>query len=141
MDAFIYASLDTLLQEQDILDDLGAIAKDAGFLAPTRRSGNKATAALIANGSESKPSSQSSAGINVSVEKGSLHYNWDIISVGDRIRIQMSPNTSAINASVAAISTSELTISTSSGRSVKVPVVDLKAGKVVIIVGGHDHEE
>ncbi len=123
------------------MDDLGAIAKEAGFLAPTRRSGNKATAALIANGADSKSSTQPGSALTVSVEKGALHYNWDIISVGDRIRIQMSPNSSVINASVTAISSVELTISSSSGRAVKVPIVDLKAGKVVILIGGHDHEE
>lgn len=126
------------MQEQDILDDLGAIAKEAGSLAPTRRSGNKATAAIISNGTAS---SASSGSINVSFEKDALHYNWDIISVGDRIRIQMTPNTAPIQASVSALSAAEVTISTSSGRTVKVPVVDLKAGKVLLIVSGYDYEE
>lgn len=120
------------------MDDLGAIAKEAGSLAPTRRSGNKATAAIISNGTAA---STSSGSINVSFEKGTLHYNWDIISVGDKIRIQMTPNTAPIQASVTALSATEVTISTSSGRTVKVPVVDLKAGKVLLILSGHDHEE
>lgn len=133
--------IDTLLQEQDILDDLGVIAKEAGFSAPSRRSGNKATAALIASGAGERPTTQTGHANNVSVEKGVLHYNWDIISSGDRIRIQLSPNTNPINASVQSVTTSELTIAASSGRTVKVPIADLKGGKAVILISGHEHEE
>lgn len=126
------------MQEQDILDDLGAIAKEAGSLAPTRRSGNKATAAIISNGAAA---STPSGSVNVSFEKGALHYNWDIVSVGDKLRVQMTPNTAPIQASVAAFTATEVTISTSSGRTVKIPVADLKTGKVSLILSGHDHEE
>lgn len=119
-----------MLPEQEILDDLGAIAKEAGSLGTSRRA-----AAVIKNtlngGNATSVSTAVASNVNVTFDKGMLHYNWDIIGVSDRIKVQLSPNSTAVNATVLACSASELVVST--GRNqVKVSISDLKAGKVTI---------
>lgn len=134
-----------MLPEQEILDDLGAIAKEAGSLGTSRRA-----AAVIKNtntGNNNNSSSNSNynniitatpttgntanSNVNVSFEKGMLHYNWDIIGVSDHIKIQLSPNSTAVNATVLACSSTELVVST--GRNqIKVTMTDLRSGKVTI---------
>ena len=70
--------------------------------------------------------------VNVSFDKGMLHYNWDIIGVSDPIKIQLSPASTAVNATVLACSATELVVST--GRSqIKISMADLKTGKVTIV--------
>lgn len=113
------------------MDDLGSIAKEAGSLGTSRRA-----AAIIKNTNSSSSNSENipsvSGSINVSFDKGLLHYNWDIIGVADRIKIQLSPNSAAVNATVLACSATELVVST--GRNqIKVTLMDLKAGKVTIL--------
>lgn len=120
-----------MLQEQDILDDLGAIAKEAGSLGTSRRA-----AAVIKNTTNSNGNQQPVASsVNVSFEKGVLHYNWDIIGVSDRIRIQMAPGTAAINATVMSCSATELVVSTGgpTRNQLKISFGDLKSGKVTIL--------
>lgn len=121
-----------MLQEQDILDDLGAIAKEAGSLGTSRRA-----AAVIKNTSNSNGNNNTNgngnSSVNVSFEKGVLHYNWDIIGVSDRIRIQMAPNTPAINATVLSCSATELVVSNPARNQIKISFGDLKSGKVTIL--------
>ena len=126
-------TLDTLLPEQEILDDLGAIAKEAGSLGTSRRA-----AAVIKNTASSTSTSNSNQStVNVSFEKGVLHYNWDIISVSDRIKIQLGPSSSAppIHATVLSCSASELVISTGgpARNQIKIHLADLKSGKITIL--------
>lgn len=120
-----------MLQEQDILDDLGAIAKEAGSLGTSRRA-----AAVIKNTSNSNGNNTNGNGhssVNVLFEKGVLHYNWDIIGVSDRIRIQMAPNTPAINATVLSCSATELVVSNPARNQIKISFGELKSGKVTIL--------
>ena len=121
-----------MLPEQEILDDLGAIAKEAGSLGTSRRA-----AAVIKNtsGSVNNPNNYNSVtSVNVNFEKGVLHYNWDIIGVSDRIRIQLSPNSQPVNATVLSCSAAELVISTGTARNqIKINLADMKSGKVTIL--------
>ena len=129
-----------MLQEQDILDDLGAIAKEAGSLGTSRRA-----SAVIKNTSNTNTNSNSTSNnangnstVNVLFEKGVLHYNWDIIGVSDRIRIQLAPGTPAVNATVLACSATELVVSTGGNglaarNQIKISFGDLKSGKVTIL--------
>lgn len=120
-----------MLPEQEILDDLGAIAKEAGSLGTSRRA-----AAIIKNTSSSTTTnnSNSSPSVNVSFDKGVLHYNWDIIGTSDRIKIQLSPNTPALTATVLSCSPTELVISTGPSRNqTKINLNDLKSGKITIL--------
>lgn len=125
-----------MLQEQDILDDLGAIAKEAGSLGTSRRA-----AAVIKNtsGNQSSMNAAVASSVNVSFEKGVLHYNWDIIGVSDRIRIQMAPNTPAMNATVLSCSATEMIVSTGgpARNQLKISLADLKTGKVTIFTEDH----
>lgn len=122
--------LDTMLPDQEILDDLGAIAREAGSLGTSRRA-----AAVIKNTSSSLNNPSSTLTANVSFEKGVLHYNWDIISASDRIRIQLSPNSPPVNATVLSCSAVDLIISTGgpTRNQIKINLVDLKSGKITIL--------
>lgn len=122
----------TMLQEQDILDDLGAIAKEAGSLGTSRRATGVIKTTLASAGTSVVNN------VNVSFEKGSLHYNWDIIKVSDRIRIQLAPNSSAINATVQSCSPFELVIISPSRNQIKIPLLDLKSGKVTIVTASEE---
>lgn len=120
-----------MLPEQEILDDLGAIAKEAGSLGTSRRA-----AAVIKNTSSTLNTPILAAStVNVTFEKGVLHYNWDIIGVSDRIRIQLTPNSPLVYATVLSCSAAELIISTSgpARNQIKINLVDLKSGKVTIL--------
>ena len=125
-----------MLPEQEILDDLGAIAKEAGSLGTSRRA-----AAVIKNTSSSSNNNNNnnsqinSSTVNVAFEKGVLHYNWDIIGVSDRIRIQLSPAYPPVNATVLSCSPAELIVSTGgpARNQIKINLGDLKAGKVTIL--------
>lgn len=124
-----------MLQEQDILDDLGAIAKEAGSLGTSRRA-----AAVIKNTSGNQPITNTAASsVNVSFEKGVLHYNWDIIGVSDRIRLQMAPNTPAMNATVLSCSATEMIVSMGGAarNQLKISLADLKMSKVTILTEDH----
>lgn len=127
-----------MLQEQEILDDLGAIAKDAGSLGTSRRAATVAAAVKIVDKSSTNSAKDST--LNVSFEKGSLHYNWDIISVNDRIRIQLNPNSGPVSAIVTACTATEMSISFLNGRTNKVTVADLKSGKAVIFTDDLSNE-
>ena len=117
-----------MLPEQEILDDLGAIAKEAGSLGTSRR------AAAVIKNTVSINNQSTVASVNVSFEKGVLHYNWDIIGISDRIKIQLSPNSSPLNATVLSCSATELIISTGTTRNqIKINLVDLKSGKITIL--------
>lgn len=123
----------TMLQEQDILDDLGAIAKEAGSLGTSRR----AAAVIKTSGSAtSAGNSAASTSVNVTFEKGVLHYNWDIIGVSDRIRVQLAPNSAPVHATVLSCSPMELAVSTNRSQ-IKILLSDLKAGKVTILTDDH----
>lgn len=130
-----------MLADQEILDDLGSIAKEAGSLGTSRRAAavikNTITPTVTQSSTANVNSSSLStpAGINVSFEKGTLHYNWDIISVSDRIRVQLTSNSAPVTGTVTSCTATELTISTStSTRSVlKINLTDLKTGKVTIL--------
>lgn len=124
-----------MLQEQDILDDLGAIAKEAGSLGTSRRAAAVIKNTTNSNGNSNPTVAPVSTGVNVMFEKGVLHYNWDIIGISDRIRIQMSPNTPAMNATVLSCSATELVVSTSSPsrNQIKISFGDLKSGKITIL--------
>lgn len=141
--------VDTLLQDQDILDDLGAIAREAGSLGLGRRAGTKAPAGSVSSGTgTSLPSTSAVAAAVpeatveskyvVSYERGCLHYNWDIVSVGDCIRIQLSPASGVSSVIVTGLSATDLTIQQSSLKTVRVPLTELKSGKVVILLDGAD---
>lgn len=121
-----------MLPEQEILDDLGAIAKEAGSLGTSRRAAAVIKNSVNSSTNNTNPSSlTTTSNVNVSYDKGMLHYNWDIIGVSDRIKIQLSPNTSAVHATVLACSSTDLIIST--GRNqIKISISDLKTGKVII---------
>lgn len=135
--------LDTLLGDQEILDDLGSIAKEAGSLGTSRRAAAVIKNTVTPNASQSSTTNSNSittsisttAGFNVSFEKGNLHYNWDIISVSDRIRIQLTSNSAPITGIVTSCTSTELTLSTSSPTrsALKINLTDLKTGKVTIL--------
>lgn len=138
--------LDTLLGEQDILDDLGAIAKEAGSLGTSRRA-----AAIIKNSSAPTTSTTTAtptttttnnhplntAQVNVSFDKGCLNYNWDIISVSDRIRVQFPPSSTINTVSVVSCNANELTVSSARSPATKISLSDLKSGKVIILTDDH----
>lgn len=137
--------LDTLLGEQDILDDLGAIAKEAGSLGTSRRA-----AAIIKNSSAPTTSTTTAtpttttnnhplntAQVNVSFDKGCLNYNWDIISVSDRIRVQFPPSSTINTVSVVSCNATELTVSSARSPATKISLSDLKSGKVIILTDDH----
>ena len=141
---FIYFCfiLDTLLGDQEILDDLGSIAKEAGSLGTSRRAAavikntiNPNASQLSTTNPNSTTSISTTAGFNVSFEKGNLHYNWDIISVNDRIRVQLTSNSTPITGIVTSCTSTELTLSTSSATrsALKINLTDLKTGKVTIL--------
>lgn len=131
------------MADQEILDDLGSIAKEAGSLGTSRRAAAVIKNTITLNASQSSTTNSNSttsisttAGFNVSFEKGNLHYNWDIISVSDRIRVQLTSNSAPITGIVTSCTATELTLlSTSSpARSVvKINLTDLKTGKVSIL--------
>lgn len=132
--------VDTMLQEQDILDDLGAIAKEAGSLGTGRRAAAAASSSVTKSTVTSSNSANvvsSNVNINVSFDKGVLHYNWDIIGASDRIRLQLAPNTAAINCTVLACTAAELVVSTPTRNQIKIPLADLKGGKVTIFTEDH----
>lgn len=117
------------------MDDLGSIAKEAGSLGTSRRA-----AAVIKNTVTPNTSNQSAinstntvAAINVSFEKENLHYNWDIITISDRIRIQLTPNSSPITGVVTSCTATELTLSSPNRSVLKINLSDLKTGKVTIL--------
>lgn len=127
---FKLSPLDTMLPEQEILDDLGAIAKEAGSLGTSRRA-----PAVIKNTSSTLTTPINASTVNVIFEKGVLHYNWDIIGVSDRIRIQLTPNSAPLNATVLSCSAVELIISTGgpARNQIKISLFDLKSGKITIL--------
>ena len=124
-----------MLQEQDILDDLGAIAKEAGSLGTSRRAATVIKTTSNSNGNSIATPVTGNSSINVNFEKGFLHYNWDIIGISDRIRIQMSPNTPAMNATVLSCSATELVVSAGGPlrNQIKISFGDLKSGKITIL--------
>lgn len=132
----------TLLGDQEILDDLGMIAKDAGtaIIGPSRRS-NKTVGS---NQSSSNAPAAASANVAVQIEAGALMYNWDRLVVGDHLRIRDGPP--ATNPTVAAvisdISPGQVLFKLANGTVKLVNLLDLKNGKVHLALDDRtDHDE
>jgi hypothetical protein len=129
----------TLLGDQEILDDLGRIAKEAGSVVPTRRAAKTATSAVLdaSKGSNSNPGSTSSTSYSVSVDRGVLNYQWDRVNVGDRLRVRVEGVVSF--GKVTHITDNDLSLRMGQGASTAktVPLADLRSGRVVLLLDDH----